>query len=226
MSPCQVFPGLLFMHLIFFNISYSSHKKMEHLDAFYNRELMCSGMMEMVSQLFSPRSNSELTASSSVCVCVCVFNIYIYLFTWLGLSCCTQDLWSSLQPVGSSSSTRDGSQPPALGMQSLSHWTTKKSPLLIFSFFLSALSVIFCCPYELKLLFTRLEASWGQESHLFTSAYSMPSTGNYPPPHHPTPAFNIYEWGFRKPSKMMRKDSSESHPPWLFLISDYFYYDM
>ena len=43
------------MHLIFFNISYSSHKKMEHLDAFYNRELMCSGMMEMVFQLFSPR---------------------------------------------------------------------------------------------------------------------------------------------------------------------------
>ena len=104
---------------------------------------------------FSSFSHLDLTLNWQLPhLCVCVFNIYIYLFSWLGLSCCTQDLWSPLQPVGSRSPTRDGSHAPALGMQSLSHWTTKKSPLLIFSFFLSALSIIFCCTYELKLLFT------------------------------------------------------------------------
>ena len=46
-------------------------------------------------------------------------NIYLAV---LGLSCGTRDLY--LQHVGSSSLTR----PPALGAQSLSHWTTREVP--------------------------------------------------------------------------------------------------
>ena len=36
--------------------------------------------------------------------------------------------WFYLWHVGSSSLTRDGPRPPALGMRNLSHWTTRKSP--------------------------------------------------------------------------------------------------
>ena len=34
----------------------------------------------------------------------------------------------SLRHVGSSSLTRDGAWPPALGAQSLNHWTTREVP--------------------------------------------------------------------------------------------------
>ena len=40
-------------------------------------------------------------------------------------SCAMWDLQPSLRYVGSNSLTRDRTQPPALGMQSLSHWTIK-----------------------------------------------------------------------------------------------------
>ena len=44
-----------------------------------------------------------------------------------GLSCGMWDLQPSLRYVGSSSLTRDRTQPPALGVHSLSHWTIGKS---------------------------------------------------------------------------------------------------
>ena len=52
--------------------------------------------------------------------------LYIYLVV-LGLSCSMQDL--SLWHVGSSSLTRARTWgPPALGVQSLSQWTTREVP--------------------------------------------------------------------------------------------------
>ena len=54
------------------------------------------------------------------------FNVYIYLAA-PGLSCSTQGLY--LWHAGSSALTRDGTPgPPALGVPSLSHWTTREVP--------------------------------------------------------------------------------------------------
>ena len=52
------------------------------------------------------------------------------------LHCSTQDILaaahenSKLRHVGSSSLTRDGTRLPALGAQSLSHWTTREVPTI------------------------------------------------------------------------------------------------
>ena len=51
---------------------------------------------------------------------------FIYLFDCVGLRCSTPDPWSSLWHVGSSSLTRDQTMAPALGAESLSHWTTRE----------------------------------------------------------------------------------------------------
>ena len=51
----------------------------------------------------------------------CLF-LFIYVAV-LSLSCGMQDLCSSLWHVGSSSLTRTEPRPPALGTQSLIHWT-------------------------------------------------------------------------------------------------------
>ena len=51
---------------------------------------------------------------------------FIYLFDCVGLRCSTLDPWSSLWHVGSSSLTRDQTMAPALGAESLSHWTTRE----------------------------------------------------------------------------------------------------
>ena len=61
-----------------------------------------------------------------------VFKIFIHLAA-PGLSCGMQDL--QLQHVGSSSLTRDGTQPAALGVQSLSHRTTGEVPPVSFKDF-------------------------------------------------------------------------------------------
>lgn len=53
--------------------------------------------------------------------------IFIYLAA-PGFSCSMQNLLSQLQHVGSSSKTRDRTQPPALEVQSLSYWTTREVP--------------------------------------------------------------------------------------------------
>ena len=61
------------------------------------------------------------------------FFFFVKIFIYLavpGLNCSMQDLL--LQHVRSSSLTRDWTQAPALGAQSLSHWTTKEVPHLYF----------------------------------------------------------------------------------------------
>ena len=57
------------------------------------------------------------------------FKIFIYLAV-PGLDCSMQDLL--LQHVRSGSLTRDWTQAPALGAQSLRHWTTREVPHLYF----------------------------------------------------------------------------------------------
>ena len=53
---------------------------------------------------------------------------HMYLFIWLcGLRCSTLDPWSSLWHVGSRSLTGDQTRAPALGAESLSHWTTREA---------------------------------------------------------------------------------------------------
>ena len=60
----------------------------------------------------------------------------LYYLAALGLSCGTWDFQSSVQPVGSNSLTRDQTQAPVLGVQSLSHLTTKEVPnFLLYYFF-------------------------------------------------------------------------------------------
>ena len=58
----------------------------------------------------------------------------VYFFIYLAVSslnCCMQDIW--FWCLGSSSLARDWSQAPwGLGAQSLSHWTTREIPILIF----------------------------------------------------------------------------------------------
>ena len=69
-------------------------------------------------------------------------NIYLFKYSFIylavfDLSHSTQDLQSSLGPVGSSSLTRNRTQPPALGAQSPSHWTTRQVPPLSVSYTLN-----------------------------------------------------------------------------------------
>ena len=58
-----------------------------------------------------------------------IFKTFIYLAA-LGLGCDLRDLLSSLQLGGSSFLTRDQTQVPAAGVQSLSHWTAREIPIL------------------------------------------------------------------------------------------------
>ena len=85
-------------------------------------------------------SNSRVTLGKPFCLSrSSIFFLEMYLFICLaalGLSCCAQDVWPSLQHVSSlSCGIKDlilgpGVEPgvPALGAQSLTHWTTREVP--------------------------------------------------------------------------------------------------
>ena len=107
--------------------------------------------------------------------------IFIYLVV-LSLSRGTQDLWSSLQHAGSFSCgrwtpscgawdlvPRSGIEPrfPALGVQSLSHWTTREVPGQVF---------IFICSCSLLTLTASLHADWLQGwdvTHVVSMSFTM-----------------------------------------------------
>ena len=57
-----------------------------------------------------------------------IFKIFIYVYIFIYLAVLSLSQWNILMwHVRSSSLTRDQTQVPALGAQSLSHWTTGKS---------------------------------------------------------------------------------------------------
>ena len=73
-------------------------------------------------------------------IAVCLsFSFYIYLFMWHLLFACLYFLW--LWHVGSSSPPRVESRPPALGVWSLSHQTTREVPGMTFNLCLLSLSL-------------------------------------------------------------------------------------
>ena len=64
------------------------------------------------------------------------FFFYMYIFIYLAALDLSWGTWDfQLQHVKSSSLTRDQTWFPALGAQSLSHWTTREVPLTLFSLF-------------------------------------------------------------------------------------------
>ena len=87
------------------------------------------------------------------------FTFIIYLF-WL--------CWSQLQHAGSSSLTRDQTQVPALGAQSLSHWTTREFPIVIFKTLIQEYFVTQKYINDISGLFSR----WQNERNFISKASS------------------------------------------------------